>query len=251
MYAAQLCLIHFVVVFCLACRSRCPGQLRRTKGLSMRIPPLQATLPEFITKSFFGKSPASSGPHAEFRPVPAAKQAAVIEALADSVTAMLSASNRKPSKTAAGLVAQIGKPDFYHFMARTDRSSASWWNEMIKVQQQFAAAEPGYDPKTRAYSESMRLTLHAAVIQHFEFPALRGSMSLYERFIELHPTAFYENGGWFDNMHIPLEGAWKVLRATPIEMTENGLSLLRGAAVTDAATQRAADWVRKARASTL
>lgn len=199
----------------------------------------------------FGGPPPSSAPHAEFRQVPPAKQAAVALAVSESVTHELSPTGRPLSPALAELVAHIGSADFYDVLARLDSSSSKQWKAMGKVQRQFAAAEPGFDPKTRAYSESMRLTLHAAVIQHFANAALRGSMTLYERFLELHPTAFYQNGGWFGNLQIPLEGAWHIIEATPLEMSLHSLSLLRGAVVDDAATRRAADWVRKARASVL
>jgi hypothetical protein len=214
--------------------------------------PAARALPDLSPRLQF-RPPRQAAPHAEFRPVAAAKQAQVAARVAQAVGAAVRVDLLPAAKKAQvqALLAHVGQPDFYDVMAKLDPESAPQWTAMAGVQRQFAAAEPGYDLKTRAYSESMRLTLHAAVIQHFADPSLRGGQSLYERFLELHPTAFHQNGGWFDNLQLPLDGALKVIQATPLEMAEHGLSLLRGAAVDDKPTERAAELVRQARASVL
>jgi hypothetical protein len=142
------------------------------------------------------------------------------------------------------LLPLVDDPHFYDVLATLDRAHASDWREMAKVQRAFHKAEPSFDKTTRRYSEHMRLTLHAAVLLHIADPSLRGDRSLYEAFLELHPTAFHENGAWFDRMDIPLTGALHVVEATPMSMWKRAGSLLAGAFVTDHATVRAAAIVR-------
>lgn len=199
-----------------------------------------------------GSRAQTNGPHALFTSVPANKQAQVTTALRRSLTSSL-AGHVAPGKQAAvdDLIAHVGQPDFYDVLATKDPSHATEWKEMANVQRQFAAAEPKYDAKTRAYSESMRLTLHAAVIGHFADPTSNQGASLYDRFIALHPTAFHQNGGWVDNLQIPLSGAMAVAQATPIEMWGHAAGLAQGSFLTDAPTVAAAQLVRDARASAL
>ncbi len=185
-------------------------------------------------------------PSAEFRTVPAARQAKVTAALRQTLSAQLSS-----SPAVKDLTAHVGAPDFYDTLAKYDPKCAAQWHEMAKVQREFAAAEPKYDAKTRAYSESMRLTLHAAVLQHFAAPETNHGLSLYDRFIALHPTAFHQNGGWVDNLQIPLAGALAVAEATPGEMWLNAAGLFQGSFITDAPTIQAAQWVREARRAAL
>jgi hypothetical protein len=200
---------------------------------------------------FLGQARApkkSSAPSAEFATVPPTKQAKVTQGVQRALQAQL-AGTVDPERQAAvkDLLAHVGQPDFYETVAKYDPSSAAKWKSMAQVQRQFAKAEPGYDPKTRAYSESMRLTLHASVVQHFADPKTNQGMPLFERFIKLHPTAFHQNGGWVDNLQIPLAGALQVAQATPAEMWLNTEGLAEGSFITDAPTIRAAELVRAAR----
>ena len=194
----------------------------------------------------------ASAPSAEFAPVPAAKQAKVTQGVQKALAAQL-AGQVPPQRQAAvkDLLSHVGQPDFYETVAKYDPASAAKWNGMAKVQRQFAKAEPGYDPKTRAYSESMRLTLHASVVQHLANPETNQGLPLFDRFIQLHPTAFHQNGGWVDNLQIPLSGALAVAEATPKEMWLNSGGLAQGSFVTDAPTVKAAQLVRTARREAL
>lgn len=190
------------------------------------------------------------GPSAEFRAVPAARQERVTRALVRSLEAALDGQvPRARQPLVKDMLAHVGKPDFYDALAKHDPAHAQKWTEMARVQRDFAKVEPEYDAKTRAYSESMRLTLHASVLQHLAKDGVTDS--LYERFIELHPTAFHENGGWVDNLQIPLTGAMAVAKATPAEMWLNAKDLADGALLTDAPTVKAAELVRAARREAL
>ena len=200
---------------------------------------------------FLGEARApkkASAPSAEFKTVPVGQQAKVTQGLQRALEAQL-LGKVAPERQAAvkDLLAHVGQPDFYETVAKYDPASAEKWKGMAKVQRQFAKAEPGYDVKTRAYSESMRLTLHASVVQHFADPKTNEGMPLFERFIKLHPTAFHQNGGWVDNLQIPLSGALKVAEATPAQMWLNTEGLAEGSFITDAPTIRAAEMVRTAR----
>jgi hypothetical protein len=199
-----------------------------------------------------GSRVSANCPHAVFTTVPASKQAQVTTALKRSLTSTLEG-HVAPGRQAAvdELLTHVGQPDFYDVLARHDPKHAGDWKDMAKVQRQFAAAEPRYDPKTRAYSESMRLTLHAAVLQHFADPGTNKGMTLYDRFIALHPTAFHQNGGWVDNLQIPLSGAMAVAQATPLEMWLHVGGLAEGSFIDDAPTVKAAQLVRDARTHAL
>jgi hypothetical protein len=192
----------------------------------------------------------AAGPSAELRTVPVSKQGRVTRALVRSLGVEL-AGRVPPGRKAfvSELLRHVGRPDFYEVLAVHDPARAAQWKAMARVQRDFAKAEPGYDAKTRAYSESMRLTLHATVVQHV---ALEGvTPRLYERFLELHPTAFNENGGWFGNLHIPVTGALAIVKATPGQMWLNAGELVEGAHLRDALTVRAAELVRQARREVL
>lgn len=188
-------------------------------------------------------------PHAVFSPIAASQQADVAARVQRSVATYLKAQSGagppSASPSVSRLLAHVGDARFYDVVATLEPSHANDWREMGKVQRAFHDAEPRFDAKTRAYSESMRLTLHAALIQHVADPSDR--LELFEMFLELHVTAFHENGGWIDNMHIGLMGALDVVKATPMEMIYHADELAEGAFVTDAATVRAAQWVREAR----
>ena len=149
------------------------------------------------------------------------------------------------------MLALVGNGRFYDAVAQLDPRHAEDWREMGRVQRTFAAAEPGFDERTRAYSESMRLTLHAALIEHLADPGLRGKDDLFEAFIELHVTAFDENGAWIDNLQIGFLGALDVLGATRVSILEYTVDLTQGAFQRDAVAVRAAERVRQARRAVL
>lgn len=101
--------------------------------------------------------------------------------------------------TSATLRRAVGDDMFYSIVAELDRPNAAGWLEMVSVQADFAAGEPSYDRETRAYSESMRLTLHWSLVFLFESPqelnrARRSSGGIFGYFVRLHPTAFKANG---------------------------------------------------------
>lgn len=204
---------------------------------------------------FFSLARAPSNPHcpsAVLRTIPPAQQPKVAQGVRAALTRALD--GQVPASRAAGvkeLIAHVGQPDFYNVLARLDPSHAKDWSEMAEVQRRFGLVEPKYDERTRAYSESMRLTLHAAVIQHYADPKTNGGTSLYHRFIELHPTAFHQNGAWVDNMQIPVEGAMAVAAATPAEMWTHSIGLVQGSFLTDKPTVAAAQMVRDARNAAL
>jgi len=88
---------------------------------------------------------------------------------------------------------------FYSIVSELDPNNAIGWLEMVSVQADFAAGEPGLDADARTYSESMRLTLHWSLVFTFESAALlrqarSSSGGVYGYFIRLHPTAFKANG---------------------------------------------------------
>lgn len=100
--------------------------------------------------------------------------------------------------TPASLRRAAGDDMFYAILVELDPSNAAGWLEMIAVQADFKAAEPGYDLETRTYSESMRLTLHWSLVFIFEdgliTQAQNSSGGLFGYFVRLHPTAFKANG---------------------------------------------------------
>ncbi len=191
----------------------------------------------------------AAAPKAEFATVPAARQAKVALEVQASLTAHLSGAeiSLRRKDAVRELIAFIGQPDFYDRLGAFDKTHRAKWNEMTEIQREFAVEEPKYDPKTRAYSESMRLTLQASAVLHFAQPGTNKGSSLYARFLALHPTAFHQNGGWVDNLQIPVTGAIAVLEATPMAMWKNTLKLLKGAHIADAPTVDAAQMVREAR----
>ncbi len=204
------------------------------------------TLERLLTNS---KTPSPKSPRAVFTPIPPARQDKVLSSLRSTLTRSLA--DLAPGRRAgvAELIAHVGQPDFYNVLAKLDPQSASSWNEMARTQQKFGAAEPGYDDTTRAYSESMRLTLHASVIAHFANPRSNGKDTLFQRFIALHSTAFHQNGGWVDNLHIPLTGALSVVHAMPVAMWSHLACVGLGSVQADALTVAAAQQVRDARLS--
>ena len=137
----------------------------------------------------------------------------------------------KRKETLAKLKEHYGKPDFYDQLAEYDPQHADWWKQMSGVQQTYGAAEPGYDEATRAYSESMRETLHQSTINLFEDgPALsqvnaNGSSGLYDWYIGMHRTAFDQNGAWNSDF---LARGTSIARQTPGAMYENAGRLWNG-----------------------
>ena len=187
-------------------------------------------------------------PRAVLDEVPADKQAFVIDHARASCARALA-----PAPPACEqLLRALGQPDFYDSVAKHNVARAADWQEMARVQRQFQEAEVAFDPRTRAYSESMRLTLHAATLLHMrdviDLPADR---HLFEAFLELHVTAFHENGAWFGNMHIAWCGALDVVRATRLSMLAHAPDLHDGRFATDSHTVRAAEMIRAARRSAL
>lgn len=181
---------------------------------------------------------------AEFRTVPAGRQDSVAVAVRRQLGEKLEAYSPAVARELAPLVRDVGTPHFYKSMARFDPANRAQWLEMVKVQRQFADAEPGYDARTRAYSESMRLTLHGTAVLH------RGTSSgnQYETFIRNHVTAFRENGGWFGNLQLGASGSGEVLANTPMRMGRELPTLLGASFDEDPHTQVAAEMVRQARA---
>lgn len=138
---------------------------------------------------------------------------------------------KKRKETLKALEEHQGKPDFYDQLAKYDPAHADWWKQMSGVQNQFAAAEPGYDAATRAYSESMRETLHQSTINLFNDPAAlqqvnaNGSSGLYDWYIGMHRTAFDQNGAWNGDF---LGRGTQVMWNTPGAMYGNAGRLLWG-----------------------
>jgi len=142
----------------------------------------------------------------------------------------------------------VGTPDFYKQAAKLDPAHADDWNKMADVQKQFAAAEPGYDAKTRAYSESMRLTLQAGAVMQFASDP-NHTTDKFSNFIAGHVTAFRENGGWLTNNKIGAGNSASVLWHTPSSMYPN-IGTLTGAAWSgndDVSMRTSAEMVRRAR----
>jgi hypothetical protein len=173
----------------------------------------------------------------------------LLAALRAEIGAGVGLSDLPASRRAAvdGLLPQVGTAGFYGALARLEPQEGAAWRSMAGVQRRFAAAEAGLDPTTRAWCDSMRLTLHAAAVECVANPRHREGQSLYARFIELHPTAFHQNGGWFDNQRLSLAGALELAFATPLGILAEVPRLLLGAALTDPAAIKGADWVRRAR----
>lgn len=112
----------------------------------------------------------------------------------------------------------IGQPDFYNRMARMDPRSAGQWNEMAEVQARFHRGEPGYDPRTRVYSESMRESLHRAAIGLYQ---QMPPGQVYGHFVAIHPALFHANGALRTN-------GLAVLGNTDLRMVRNVPGLIDG-----------------------
>jgi hypothetical protein len=187
-------------------------------------------------------------PRAVLNEVPAALQPLVASLAHDACVAAL-----QPLPPACqALHPRFGAPDFYDALAQLNVVRASDWIEMARVQRQFHAAEVNFDVRTRAYSESMRLTLHGAVLWHLR--AVTNPLAdrhFFEQFLELHVTAFHENGAWLGNMHIAWCGALDVVGATRLSMLAHAKDLHDGQFTHDRGAVCAAEWVRQARRSAL
>lgn len=93
----------------------------------------------------------------------------------------------------------VGNPMFYSIVAELDPANAGAWLQMVTVQETFHDGEGYYLGPGRAYSESMRHTLHWSIVFTFEDAALlaRAQASdggLMGYFVRLHPAAFKANG---------------------------------------------------------
>jgi peptidoglycan hydrolase-like protein with peptidoglycan-binding domain len=187
---------------------------------------------------------------AELRTVPAGDQERVQGRVRRTLERKLSELSPYQRERLQPLVDSVGKPDFYNKLAMIDPSHASGWRQMAGVQAAFAGAESGYDPQTRAYSESMRLTLHTtAVLQLASDPQM--GRDHYDDFIAAHVTAFRENGGWFTNLKIGMEGSFEVLRNTPWAMAANAGTLVGAVDNDDPSARTGAEIVRRARADVI
>lgn len=153
-------------------------------------------------------------------------------------------------KTLEKLKEQYGKDKFYDQLAEYDPQHAEWWKEMSGVQQTYHSAEAGYDAATRAYSESMRETLHQSTINLFENPGAlsqvnaNGSSGLYDWYVGMHQTAFAQNGAW--NYDFIGRGT-SIAAVTPWAMYSNAGRLVTGDS-NDPHAKAAAEQVRKRRA---
>jgi hypothetical protein len=142
----------------------------------------------------------------------------------------------------------VGNASFYTVVGELDIAAHQVkWIEMVGVQRSFQASESGYDEAARTYSESMRETLHWALVYTFEnAQRLRTAQAsdggLYGTFVRLHPTAFKANGACSLN---PLDMA-RVMFNTPgamfspqnIAWITRGLSERHEAAIEGARTVR-------------
>lgn len=116
------------------------------------------------------------------------------------------------------LEAAIGSDGFYSQVAKLDPKNAAKWKTMVKVQQRFKVAEPGYRTEVaRTYSESNRETLHRVTLKLLE-RKLPGD-DVYRAFVELHPALFTENGAW----QLPVDEQAAILSHTePAMLLSNG-----------------------------
>lgn len=161
---------------------------------------------------------------------------------------------KRRRETLEKLKEKYGQSDFYNEVGKFDTQNAEAWNEMAGVQEGFRAGEADYDAAQRAYSESMRETLHQSTINLFEDgPALRDTMQssdtgLYDWYIRMHGTAFSENGAWNGDF---LESGAEVLTNTSPAMLWNWRQLGMGTFIdrkNDPYAERATEQVRKRRA---
>jgi hypothetical protein len=187
-------------------------------------------------------------PHAVLDEVPAPLQWLVVNLARDRCFSAL-----EPIPPACLVLHRpFGQPDFYDVLAQLNAARAADWSEMARVQRTFHEAEPSFDRATRAYSESMRLTLHVATLLHVrDIADIANDRHFFERFLELHVTAFFENGAWLGNMHIAWCGALDVVGATRLTMIAHAPELIDGAFTRDAHAVTAAQWVREARRGAL
>lgn len=191
---------------------------------------------------------------AELRTVPPERQADVNANVRGMLNEQLSRLRPEDQARLRPLVEAVGTPRFYERVAELDTGNAAAWRQMAGVQRGFAEGEATESPTTRAYSESMRLTLHATAV--LQFAGATGRIlprDEYTQFIRNHATAFHENGGSLTNLPIGVRGAIEVLRNTPLAMAQH-LPSLAGAtfsAVSDRDTRTAAEMVRRARAQVI
>ena len=120
-----------------------------------------------------------------------------------------------PAKRAAlvNLINHVDTYGFYGLVGALDLPHRSQWIEMITTQETFRQAEAKYTNEIdRIYSVRMRTTLHTALV----LTLLDGPppVNLMTSFIQLHKTAFKDNGGWFTNFKITLPGALNVMLAS-------------------------------------
>jgi len=107
----------------------------------------------------------------------------------------------------------IGHPMFYSIVAELDPSNAGAWLQMVDVQGTFEAGEGSYMTRGRAYSESMRHTLHWSILFIFEDPQLLARAQASEGglmgyFVRLHPVAFKANGACNLSLYDMLAVTW-------------------------------------------
>jgi hypothetical protein len=188
-------------------------------------------------------------PQSEFLPLTPQQQVRFAANLRGRVTAAVQAMHVNPAEQLrlAPLIAAIGRTDFYLVAAKLDPTNADGWVRMSRAQNSFAHDERHESARTRAYSEAMRLTLHASLILHLADPASTKGRDLLDYFIALHNTAFRVNGGWFTNMKISIHGAATIAN----EALRNGMGLRWlfevGKQNHDAYTEQAGNMVRHAR----
>jgi len=153
-------------------------------------------------------------------------------------------------KTLAELEERFDEADFYETVGDFDELNQDVWNEMIAVQDQFHAAESLYgNAETIAYSQSVRQTLHGAVINLFRDPqalvtVLQAPGGLPTWYTRMHGTTFRANGAW--NVDF-LDNGLAVGGATPSSMYKNLPLLAEGMDEEDPYAAHAAETVREMR----
>jgi hypothetical protein len=142
------------------------------------------------------------------------------------------AEDRRRLATLEKLKDRFDGDDFYSAMAEFDPANADFWNEMVNVQARFKGGELAgvYDAATVTYSQSMRQTLHGTVINLFEDGAglsrmmAKGPEAIRDWYIEMHATAFDNNGAWNPDS---LTERGKVMAFTSPTMLRHGVTLAR------------------------
>lgn len=155
--------------------------------------------------------------------------------------------------TSAALRRAIGHDSFYSIIADLDPPNFMQWLEMVSVQAGFLEGENvgDYALDTLTYSQSMRETLHWAMVYTFEGPLLeqaRGSSGgLFGYYVRLHPTAFRANGA----CELSPVGMARVMFNTRASMVraQNIAWLAQGMTERYEAAIRGANTVRKTRAA--